>query len=382
MMTAVKYILCRIIEYVLYIILLIPFRKKKGYSKKSPADALRVLIIEPYKLGDMISVLAMAQALREACPEVFLIVVTTPQNREIINADAKINSVWTAPFPWANDYGKKWGRPADWIAVIKLFRQIREEKIDVGFDARGDLRSQIFLRLCHCEKIVGHTQYVGADIKTHGLLLTHSLGHPQNKHRWLRNRELVFRGMDLPVTPLRFPVFTSRKNLAKKNHESYIVIHPGASWHYKRWNAESWKKVTEDILNQTSFKVKAVAGPGEKRLLKEIQTESDRCIYCQTGTISEFIDLVSFATVFIGCDSGPMNVAASLGVPVLALFGPGDPEQWKPLSRGSRYIHHVYPCNPCDQKTCIYPHNSCMSQIRHEEVMKKLMEILNDINSE
>ena len=66
-----------------------------------------------------------------------------------------------------------------------------------------------------------------------------------------------------------------------------------------------------------------------------------------------------------------MNLAVCLGKPVIALFGPGDSNSWRPYSSISHFIHKKenFPCNPCSQKFCYYPEKNCMAVISVDEVM-------------
>jgi ADP-heptose:LPS heptosyltransferase len=94
----------------------------------------------------------------------------------------------------------------------------------------------------------------------------------------------------------------------------------------------------------------------------------------RTTSLQELVALVSACELFVGLDSGPMNLAVCLGKPVVALFGPGDSTMWYPYKSRESLVHHTekFPCNPCDQSFCRFPKHSCMNEIDVEEVFRKI----------
>lgn len=78
--------------------------------------------------------------------------------------------------------------------------------------------------------------------------------------------------------------------------------------------------------------------------------------------------MIQRADLFIGNDSGPLHLAALLGVPVVGLFGPATPEHTAPYAARGVFVYRKVPCSPCSQTLCTMPANSCMNRITVEEV--------------
>ena len=72
------------------------------------------------------------------------------------------------------------------------------------------------------------------------------------------------------------------------------------------------------------------------------------------------------ARAVITTDSGPMHLAAAVGTPVIALFGPTDPARTGPYGTGHSIIRADLPCSPCLLKKC--PTKKCMEEITSEQV--------------
>jgi len=81
---------------------------------------------------------------------------------------------------------------------------------------------------------------------------------------------------------------------------------------------------------------------------------------------------VARCEVVVTCDSGPSHVAAALGVPVVAIFGPTSPERWRPLSPRSEVVRVPLACSPCSNhgdKACPLGHHDCMQKLSVEQVL-------------
>ena len=77
-------------------------------------------------------------------------------------------------------------------------------------------------------------------------------------------------------------------------------------------------------------------------------------------------------SIFLSNDSGPMHLAAALGVPTLAVFGPTDPKETGPLGPRARYVREPVECSPCLYRDCPIDHR-CMERIGVERVYEEAM---------
>jgi len=123
-------------------------------------------------------------------------------------------------------------------------------------------------------------------------------------------------------------------------------------------------------------KVIVVGGEGERLMVESIQESfiAHKNILFKITALEELINLISYCGLFIGLDSGPMNLAVCLGKKAIALFGPGDSEMWQPLSEGSTFVHkkELFSCSPCPQTHCQYPEKNCMASIEVDDVFSLL----------
>lgn len=96
----------------------------------------------------------------------------------------------------------------------------------------------------------------------------------------------------------------------------------------------------------------------------------------QTG-LKELAYLYSKCQLLITTDTGPMHIAAAMGCPVVALFGPTAPWRTGPYGRGHKVVRDDIECSPCFKKRC--NHVSCMKNITVDKVFETVKEKLDSI---
>jgi ADP-heptose:LPS heptosyltransferase len=86
--------------------------------------------------------------------------------------------------------------------------------------------------------------------------------------------------------------------------------------------------------------------------------------------LKSLIEIIRGARFMVSNDSGPMHIAAALGVPVFAIFGPTDPKRTGPYGEGHTIIREDISCAPCFKKKC--DDIKCMKDLS----VKKVYEII------
>ena len=331
----------------------------------------KILIIEPFQMGDVISLSVMFEPLKKKFPETSIIVLTKNNNERFLNLDKRI-SVITSEFPWS-DYNKTWAVKR----YIKLFTDImnfRKLKINIGMDPRGDIRSQIVLLMIGCKERIGYTNYANSNLDIKGLLLTKKAITPSSVHRYDWNLNLLkYMGINETLS-IKFPSIkiNTKVEINKSKKGFFVLIHPGGGWYYKRWPLNNWIKLIETLSQNDQVEIMVTGGENEKEILTNINHSIfNREVEFKVTNFNELIEYIQLSDLNICLDSGPMNLAVCLDKPVIALFGPGDSDSWKPYSAKSYFIHKKenFPCNPCFQKFCYYPNKNCMAEISVDEVL-------------
>jgi ADP-heptose:LPS heptosyltransferase len=160
-----------------------------------------------------------------------------------------------------------------------------------------------------------------------------------------------------------------------EERERAIIVHPGSGSRKKVWPLDRFLKLTEYLRKHLSSKILVVLGPAEGPDVREIFEDEGAGIFI----LGRGLSLVQLASVMEGCrlfvgnDSGVSHLAAALGIPTLAIFGPTDPRVWSPRGRNVMVIRRGIHCSPCPQERFFQcQHFECLKGVGLEEVCDRI----------
>ena len=154
----------------------------------------------------------------------------------------------------------------------------------------------------------------------------------------------------------------------------YVVIHPFAGWKLqgvarsgvRRTGGSAWSGRMELYSGFSWEEEKDGTLPA---LRQQFAGNRSVCFASSLSLLGSAV-LISGSSLFVGNDSGPLHLAAALGVPAVGLFGPSDPSLTAPCAYSpSSWLYHRVECSPCDQRKCVRPGNPCMNAISVDEVL-------------
>jgi heptosyltransferase-3 len=177
----------------------------------------------------------------------------------------------------------------------------------------------------------------------------------------------------------------------------YVVLHPYPKFSYKMWPQTSWMALAHE-LRLEGFQVVLTGGPDveERQYVDAIAQACDAINLCGTLSLAQTADLLAQAILFVGPDTGVTHIAASVGIPTLALFGPSNPVKWGPWPsshardespwhmKGSQRSGNVSliqgegACVPCREEGCEknrYSHSQCLDELSVDTVMREIRQI-------
>lgn len=147
---------------------------------------------------------------------------------------------------------------------------------------------------------------------------------------------------------------------------------PGASYGpAKRWTPEGFAGVLSFFSRERNLVPLIFGGPEDSDACKGVSELVGARHLDLSGkvTLRQFMALVSNIKVFITNDSGPMHIAAALGVPTVAVFGSTDPALTGPVGRSTAVVIKKAECSPCFERVCRYRHYKCLSLVRGDDVI-------------
>jgi heptosyltransferase-1 len=152
----------------------------------------------------------------------------------------------------------------------------------------------------------------------------------------------------------------------------FALLNPGAGWGAKQWPAERYGCVARRLA-EDGLKSLINFGPGEQSLMRAVESASEGTAKGIACSLTELIALTRRARLFVGGDTGPMHLSATLGVPVVAIFGPTNPERNGPF--GTRSIVLRSPISLTTHSRSAQP-DPGMQQITADEVVAAARKLL------
>ena len=136
----------------------------------------------------------------------------------------------------------------------------------------------------------------------------------------------------------------------------FIHLHPASRWFFKCWPTQRMAELV-DALSADGHRIVMTGAPDaqERAMIAEIRARSSAAWVDLSGQLSlrEMAALSARARLFVGVDSAPMHIAAAVGTPVVALFGPSGELEWAPWGIPHRVVaSEQYSCRPCGQDGC------------------------------
>jgi len=214
---------------------------------------------------------------------------------------------------------------------------------------------------------VSSAAYIGQSITETYLSLLAPAGVPVST----RDIRLAPRAPDIAAAQLlagiREPALPSRP--------ARVLLHPGSRSAFRLWPAENFAAVCDRLQDESGAQVFAIGGPAEQSLVAEISRRARMHVVTLKGPLDlpQFAAFAAQFDVMLCHDSGPMHLAAAVGVPVVALFGSQNATVWGPVGRNHTVLQPPLPCVDCVARGECVPgdsyRNFCVRNITVEQVV-------------
>jgi heptosyltransferase-2 len=208
------------------------------------------------------------------------------------------------------------------------------------------------------------------------LLLAPALPRPRGRRPQVEDYRELLAAMGVAPAPTWVPRLElpeairerGRERLARARIEvgraPLVGLFPGAEWgDSKRWPMKSFAALATELRRRVpELREVIVAGPKEVWLAVRVHEESGK-LHPVVGPdldLAELAGVVAHFDLLVTNDSGPMHLAAALGVRCVALFGPTDPRRTAPAGEGHEVLTRDLWCSPCFRRRCPLLYHGCM----------------------
>lgn len=158
-----------------------------------------------------------------------------------------------------------------------------------------------------------------------------------------------------------------------------VAIHPGSGSRVKTWPIEKFLELADRLVSTHDAQILFIAGPADVEIKHAfLRTKGPKPpVILDNLPLPQLGAILERCRVFVGNDSGITHMAAAIGVPVVAIFGPSDPARWAPRGREVDLIRRAVPCSPCERQimsSC--SHRRCLRDISVDEVCNAVQRII------
>lgn len=303
----------------------------------------KILIVKPSALGDIVHTLPVLNALRRRFPDSKIDWVVAKGLHQIVENHPMIRKLWIID-------KNKWKKLAlikeTFAEIARLRKELMAEKYDLTIDLQGLLRTGLITKFAGSPVRIGfaaaregapifYTDKVEADWECE-----HAV------ERYLRLVEQL--GCDTAHPEFPLPPFDENIPLLNELPARFALISPSAGKEANRWPAERFGEVAAGLDVPS-----VVIGDNRAAELAEVVvSNSDGKAVSVAGrtSITDLLALTKHSDLLVANDTGPIHIAAALGVPVCAVFGPANPVRTGPYGDIHKVVSLRLPCSPCHAK--------------------------------
>ena len=319
---------------------------------------MNILIVRLGALGDVVHAVPAAAALRRAFPSAQIDWLVEAKHRAIVDLVSVIDRTVAIDRPTFQG----------WSAAV---RALRATRYDLAIDLQGLLKSAVLARASGAARVVGFSiwhlrektarpfysdvrEAEGGHVIAKNLRLLEAVG--------VHDSEISF--------PLRAAPSAALEALRARigPDTRFALINPGAAWPNKRWPPDRFGEVAAFVAETSGLTPVVLWGPGEEVLARGvIDASASRAVLAPSSDIGDLVAMTRAAALVVSGDTGPLHIAAAVGTPVVALFGPTDPARNGPYAAADITVSRFEACGCRYDRRC---HRApwCLADVRVPEV--------------
>lgn len=355
--------------------------------RPAPAEPRRLLLLRLERIGDFLMTLGALAAVRRRAPAARIDLVVGSWNGPLARLVSDVDECETLDAPWlargqaGATVGELVGRALGW----------RRHGYDLAVNFEPDIRSNALLALSGAARRVGYRSGGG------GALLTSVCDFDSRAHSAENARRLI----DVALPPIDATSAggepdTTRLTVpepARQHAETVLAgaprplvgVHASGGRPVKQWDAARFGETASRLARRHGATIVLTGTDADRVLVDAVRTALPADV--RAIDLAGGLDLVQLAAVLerldllVTGDTGPMHLAAAVGTPIVAIFGPSDPARWGPLARSARVVSTELWCRPCNRirlppTRCTGRTPDCLASVEVDDVCRAAADLL------
>jgi len=304
----------------------------------------RILLVSLSNIGDAVLTTPVLEGLHRRWPSAHITVLVGPRAVSLFERDPRVTQVW--PYDKNMPLG----------ALLRLVARLRWQRFDLVVDLRHSLLPLV----------------IGA--RWRSPVLRQPTGGSQ--HRVQAHLDVV-RRMGIAVDDVAPRLFVGPEDdaavaqwLADLPPGPLVAVAPGARSHLKRWTPEGFAQVCDTLMAEQGVQVILVGDAEDRPVAGQVLGAMRQAPLDWVGrtTLRQLVALFRRVQLVLTNDSACLHLAVAAQAPVVAIFGPTDPQKYGPVCPGDRVVRLGLVCAPCERALCPYGHE-CMRWLPAREVL-------------
>ena len=366
------------------------------FRRAAPEVPRRILLLRLERIGDLLMSLGAIRAVRQLAPAASIDLVVGSWNEPVARTIKEIDRLEVLDAPWLSR-----GGPGS--AVASLGRRAiawRTRRYDLAINFEGDVRSHLLMAASFAPRLVGF------DMAGGGPLLTERVPHDPRRHTAESGLRLVERAFRLAPASLPGPLDPAgaaawRLELPESARaeadrrlaalglaagaQPIVAVHVSGGRAIKQWPVERFAEVARALARSHGAAILLTGAEGDRPLVETASRALSDVprVHAMVGSL----DLLTLGAVLarsalvVTGDTGPMHLAAAVGAPIVAVFGPSAPERYGPVSPTVRVVRIDLPCSPCNRvrkppARCVGHTPDCLEGISVARVLEAAHDVL------
>lgn len=358
--------------------------KAEQASRITLPENARILIVKLSAVGDVVHALPVLNALRDAFPKAHLAWVAHPGPANLLEGHPQLNQLIVLP-----------RRLRSWYSLRKFFASMiavrgRPQGWDCVLDLQGLTKSGVVTWWTTSANRIGFSGKASREVNS--WFMTRRVAEHRESVIEMNLELLGSLGIDVPAPQAVLHWDTQDEVLIREwagreqiGIERLVIIDTFAGWPSKLWERDKWIEFAKLLELHLGLRALVFYGPGEReeanKLGWALRVRNCRPVVAPDTTLRQYLALLKLhGAAFVGGDTGPMHMAAAMGLPTVALFGASDPKRNAPCFANARYTtlqDLSAPCAGSFRRKCSYhAPGMCMSNIEPQQVIHALEELL------
>lgn len=344
-------------------------------------DTPSILIVKLSAIGDVIHTLPALNAIRRRYPSARISWLVEPAAADLVVGHPALDRVLVARrHQWV--HGLRRGPRAESLAAAGRFvRALRDTRYDIVLDFQALLKGGLWVALARGRRKIGFGSGMQHQEMSWVFLNERLPAVSMEMHALDRNLHMLRAiGIDATRVDYRLPVTRADAQWAHRTlagaARPVVAINPMAKWPTKLWDDARFAEVADRLQSAHGATVVFTGGPEDRGALDAIAARMSGPSMNLAGrtSLTQLAALYAEADCLVTTDTGPMHLAAAVGLPVVALFGPTAPWRTGPYGPQHRVVRAGTPCSPCFKRDC--DTCRCMTAIRVDQVTAAVADIL------